>query len=84
MRNILVIKLRYIGDVLLATPVLQSLRAALPQARLTVAVNPGTQDILTHNPHVDEVLVVARTGWRRLGSVCDLGAGFRRFDPHRL
>jgi predicted lipopolysaccharide heptosyltransferase III len=65
MQNILVIKLRYIGDVLLATPVLQSLRAAWPEARLTVAVNRGTQEVLAHSPHVDEVLVVDRDGWRQ-------------------
>lgn len=79
MRNILVIKLRYIGDVLLMTPVLQSLRAAWPHARLTVAVNRGTQDILAHHPHVDEVLVVDRGGWRHtVGLLRDLHQ--RRFD----
>jgi predicted lipopolysaccharide heptosyltransferase III len=78
-QNIFVIKLRYIGDVLLATPVLQSLRAAWPQARLTVAVNPGTQDILAHNPHVDQVLVVERTGWRQGLKLCS-DIRRRRFD----
>ncbi len=62
MRNILVIKLRYIGDVLLATPVLESLRAAWPQARLTMAVNRGTEAVLAHNPHVNETMVVERMG----------------------
>ena len=41
MRNILIIKLRYIGDVLLATPTVQALKAAYPAARLTVVVNVG-------------------------------------------
>lgn len=60
MKNILVIKLRYIGDVLLCTPVLQSIKKAFPNARLTVAVNPGTEDMLAHHPSVDEVLVVEK------------------------
>ncbi len=60
MRNILVIKLRYIGDVLLGTPVLRALRERFPQARLTMVVNLGTEDILKWNPDVDEVLVVGR------------------------
>ena len=60
MRNILLIKLRYIGDVLLATPVLRALKAAYPQATLTVAVNAGTEDMLAHHPDVDEVLVVKK------------------------
>lgn len=64
MKNILVIKLRYIGDVLLATPVLHSLKAANPQSRLTVAVNRGTEDILAYHPDVDEVLAVEKESWR--------------------
>jgi len=60
--NILVIKLRYLGDVLLATPVLRALRERFPKAYLAAAVNRGTEDILKWNPDVDEVLVVERDG----------------------
>ena len=62
MRNILVIKLRYIGDVLLATPVLRALRDQAPTARITMVVNEGTEDVLKGNPDVDDVLVVTRRG----------------------
>ncbi len=60
MKNILVIKLRYIGDVLLATPLLHALRDRFPDARLTMLVNRGTQDILKWNRDVNEVLTVDR------------------------
>jgi len=59
-RNILAIKLRYLGDVLLATPTLHALKVAFPEARLTVLVNRGTDDILRGNPHVDEILPLGR------------------------
>ena len=59
-QNILTIKLRYLGDVLLATPTWHALKAAYPGARLTVIVNRGTEDILLSNPHVDEVLALER------------------------
>ncbi|HJU03922.1 MAG TPA: putative lipopolysaccharide heptosyltransferase III [Nitrospiraceae bacterium] len=62
LRNILIIKLRYIGDVLLATPVLRALRDAFPQACLTMAVNRGTEAVLISNPDLNEVLVVDRQG----------------------
>ncbi len=62
MNNILVIKLRYIGDVLLATPVLRSLRERFPEARLAMAVLRGTEDVLKGNPDLTEVLVVERDG----------------------
>ncbi|MDE2179313.1 MAG: putative lipopolysaccharide heptosyltransferase III [candidate division NC10 bacterium] len=58
--RILVIKLRYLGDVLLSTPVLAALRAAFPKARLSMLVNPGTEAMVTENPHLDEVLIAER------------------------
>lgn len=78
-RNILVIKLRYLGDVLLATPTLEALKAAYPSAGLTVVVNRGTEAMLAGNPHVDEVLPLERGAilaqWRFLRELRR-----RRFD----
>lgn len=88
-RNILVIKLRYIGDVLLATPVLRALRAACPGATLTMVVNPGTEDMIRRNRDVQEVLTLPRGPWteqlrflrslrrRRFDCVLDLTDGDR-------
>jgi predicted lipopolysaccharide heptosyltransferase III len=64
MKNILVIKLRYVGDVLLATPVLRALRDRFPDARMTMAVNTGTEGILRRNPDVDAVIALRRAGLR--------------------
>ena len=58
MRNVLIIKLRYIGDVLLATPTLRAIKAARPDVRITMMVNRGTEDILFGNPDVDEIVVL--------------------------
>jgi len=59
-KNILVIKLRYVGDVLLATPVLRALRERFPESRLSMLVNRGTEDILKWNPDLDRIPVVER------------------------
>ena len=61
--NILIIKLRHIGDVLLSTPVLRALREAYPDARLTMLVNRGTEEILAHNPDVNEVVCLEKGSW---------------------
>jgi predicted lipopolysaccharide heptosyltransferase III len=58
--NILVIKLRHIGDVLLATPVFRALKQAYPQAKLTALVNRGTESVLRHHPDLYEILVAEK------------------------
>lgn len=78
-KNVLVIKLRYLGDVLLSTPTLHALKTGIPGVRLTVMVNRGTESVLEGNPDIDEVLPVDR------GSVLSqcrfaLNLRRRRFD----
>ena len=55
--SILVIRLYFIGDVLLSTPVFEALGRRFPDARLTVLVKRRCRDILAGNPYVDEVMV---------------------------
>jgi heptosyltransferase III len=59
-QNILVIKLRYLGDVLLATPTLHALKATYPTARVTALVNRGTDEILIGNPDVNDIMPLER------------------------
>ncbi len=58
--RILVIKLRYLGDVLLTTPVFDALRFRFPQAFLAAVVNKGTEDMLTGNPAINKIFTVER------------------------
>ena len=80
LRRILVIKLRYLGDVLLSTPVVASLRAAFPGAFLSMLVNAGTEAMIAENPHLDEVLVVVRSPSPLRQLQFALGLRRRRFD----
>lgn len=59
--NILVIKLRHIGDVLLTSPVFTSLRSRYPSARICALVNSGTESMLAGNPAIDQIFVYNRT-----------------------
>ena len=57
-QRVLVIATRRIGDVLLATPVLHSLKRAWPGAELDVLVFAGTEGLLAGNGDVRTVLTV--------------------------
>jgi heptosyltransferase-3 len=55
-----VFKMRNIGDVLMITPLLRTLRQTYPGARITVIVNAGTEAMLAHNPDIDDVILYQR------------------------
>lgn len=61
--RILVIVTRRIGDVLLATPLIRSLKRAWPDTAIDALVFSGTEDILAANPDVRRTHVIPhRTG----------------------
>jgi heptosyltransferase-3 len=78
--NILVIKLKQPGDVLVSTPVLAALKEAWPQARVTYLVPRGTEEMVGGHPLLDNLLVVDRQqdtwsrSWRLLQNLW--GANF--------
>ncbi len=63
--RILLIRLRNIGDVLLIVPALRAFREAFPRAHIAALVNSGTEEMLTGNPLLNEVLVFERR-WKEL------------------
>src|ERR1700731_1573957 len=63
--TILVICTRRIGDVVLVTPVMRSLKTKWPDAEIHVLVFEGTEGALENNPDVARVIVVKRRGTRR-------------------
>ena len=56
-KKILIVKLRAIGDVLLSTIVLKSLRSAYPQSTIDFLTEIPSKDVLEGNSCVDAVLV---------------------------
>lgn len=67
---------RYIGDVLLSTPVALSIRTHFPDAAVDYLVFEGTEGVLEKNPHVRDVRTV-RPGSRGPGAFLSL---FRKYD----
>ena len=61
-KNILVINLMHIGDLMLVTPVLRTLRANYPQARISLLADKKLADLVRLNPHIDECLLIDKKG----------------------
>lgn len=59
--KILVIKLRHIGDVLLSAPAIRALKESFPGAKVSVLINSGTEDVLSGNPAIDELIIFDRS-----------------------
>ncbi|MGQ9688162.1 MAG: putative lipopolysaccharide heptosyltransferase III [Desulfobaccales bacterium] len=58
--NILVIKLKQPGDVLVSTPVLAALKEAWPKARVTYLVSRGAEEMVAGHPLLDDLLIDGR------------------------
>jgi len=57
-RNILIINLGGIGDILLSTPALKAIRNRYPDTRISLAVVPRAYEIVKDMPYIDEVFLL--------------------------
>ena len=64
--NVLVIKLRHHGDVLLTSPVFQTLKNHYPHLNIDALVYRDTKEMLTLHPAINEVITIDRS-WKKLG-----------------
>ena len=78
-RSVLIVVTRRIGDVLLATPLIRSLKQAWSQCAVDVLVFSSTEGVIAANRDVRRVLTIApRPGWRgHLGLAARIA---RRYD----
>jgi heptosyltransferase-1 len=63
--RILFVRLSSFGDVVFALPAAKALRASLPGARLTWAIEPPLASLVAGATFVDDVVPVDTRGWRR-------------------
>ena len=71
--RILVVALRRLGDVLLTTPLIRSLRRAWPDATIEVLVFADTAGILAGNPDIDRVIAMPARPTLRQSLACAAG-----------
>jgi lipopolysaccharide heptosyltransferase II len=77
--NILLIRLRLIGDVVFTTPIPRALKRRFPGSRVSYLVERPAAPVVAGNPHIDEVVVVDRPrGIARIVADLRLAARLRR------
>ena len=57
MQKILIIQTAFIGDVILATPLIGNLKTQFPDAKIDFLVKNGNQSLLRNDPNLNEILV---------------------------
>jgi len=67
--RILILKFRNIGDVLLITPLLSNLKQYYPESQIDVAVNKGTEPMVSLNPNVNKLIIYDRDFIKSLSPV---------------
>ena len=82
LKRVLVIRLDVIGDVVMTTPFLRELRRNLPNAWITLVVDPLVYDLVENCPYVDEVFTYACKGNKFIGSFQRYWRGFRLAFRH--
>ncbi len=78
MKNVLIIKLSAIGDVVHALPVSAALKETFPDAKITWVVEPPAYDLIKMNPCVDKIILFRKKDFRTLKGFAKLFLPFRR------
>ena len=62
-RNILIINLMYIGDLLFTTPLLRTLRTHFPEANIAMLADEKNVDVVRYNEHLSELIAIDKKGY---------------------
>lgn len=55
-KNILVINLKYLGDLIVCTPALRALRKSFPDSKIVLLARNEYKSVLDGNPNIDEII----------------------------
>ena len=79
-KNILIIKMSSLGDVLHALPTLHALRQNCPQARIVWAVHENFSALLPEKPFIDDIVYVDKKKLKKLSYWFEL----RKYNQQQL
>jgi heptosyltransferase-1 len=66
MKSILIIRPSSMGDIVMASPMVNVLREAYPKAYIAWLVEPSLGELLRHHPALDELICWPKTQWENL------------------
>lgn len=79
--KILVVRLSSLGDIVLSSPVYKNIKAAWPNAHITLLVKPQFAQVLAGHPDIDEIMVAKKNLWANIRQI--RAGGFTHFlDLH--
>lgn len=55
-KRILIVELKFIGDIIVATPAIKAVKQAFPSAQIDILVPQGMEDVLYGNPNIHQIL----------------------------
>ncbi|MCI5157649.1 MAG: hypothetical protein D3906_04275, partial [Candidatus Electrothrix sp. AUS1_2] len=61
-RNILIRSTNWIGDAIMTTPAIRSIRHNFPDARITLLALPWVADVFRACPHIDDIFIYDKQG----------------------
>lgn len=68
--KILVVRLSSIGDIILTTPLLRSLKKSFPQAQITFVIKKQYEELLCESPYIDELITFnSKDGFKALKKI---------------
>lgn len=56
-RNILIRSTNWIGDAIMTTPAIRSIRSNFPEAQITLLALPWVKDVFRASPHIDQIFI---------------------------
>jgi len=83
MASIAIVQTAFIGDMVLATPLLEAARVSFPGDRIVCVLRKGCENIVGNNPSVDEVVVWDKHGADSgIGGIRRIGRALRNLRVH--
>lgn len=79
-KRLLIRSTNWIGDAVMTTPAVRSIRHRFPNARISVLAKPWVQPVFAHSPHVDDMITFEANGQHRgIGGILRLSKDLRRY-----